>query len=61
MSTINKLKTLTMQLKRDAIGNKDILSKGTDDKGLHLNMSCSNGSAKIITIDTIRQFRETQG
>lgn len=41
-----------MQLKRDAIGNKDILSKGTNDK---------NGSAKIITIDTIRQFRETQG
>ena len=50
-----------MQLKRDAIGNKDILSKGTDDKGLHLNMSCSNGSAKINTIATIRQFRETQG
>lgn len=50
-----------MQLKRDAIGNKDIPSTGTNDKSLHLNMSCSNGSAKIITIDTIRQFRETQG
>ena len=58
--TINKLKTRIMQLKIDAIENKDILSKDSDDKSIHLNMPCSNESAKII-LDTIRQFRKNQG